>query len=527
MFSTYTNTKIRRVNDIDRLIPIELLNSKKDLFNLETLKKRDLNNQVFYLKHFIDLLDMASAMTEIQSALDFDTTKSTDFFAAQQKLKKLDEAKFTGLFPEDIINKLRNESVISSFAVQGFSLDVWNKILPLRSNRMLNQYIADKLYKDVNINIRSEVSEKFARTFKNDFLMYLLQNKGLSKQWRKDNGVLWKRLFFGDTAVANQLKFIKSEYKDELKKYSLVDALTKSISKVSKIVNIRLNRVRLDTAMINNFYEQFEKLTNIDVKKSEDPAKNKEITEFFKKVALAGILQSGLNKSYLSFTEIIPENLWSNLMLKTIKENSVNIKKRELDDFYRKFRLINRDLFGGRGSADKNRLKNYTSQMYGSDNTYKGSLTAETLPDNGVFVFGSNPVGINGNLKNGTGGGALAAQKYFGVKQGEIMDNTISQPGRAYGLTTVKQPGAKKSLTREQIIENISKLYNYALLNPEKDFYIGYNGTKPDVVNLNGYTSAEMAEMFRNAGDIPANIVFEENFKNLVVPEEVDENSYY
>lgn len=141
--------------------------------------------------------------------------------------------------------------------------------------------------------------------------------------------------------------------------------------------------------------------------------------------------------------------------------------------------------------------------------TYKGQLTS--LPNNGIFVFGSNPLGINGNPNKGTGGAALSAYKYFGVKQGEKMDNKLSDSGKAYGLTTVNAPKVPK--TDNEIRANILKLYDYARQNPTKDFYIAYTGSS-DKFNLNGRTNRELAELFK--GEIPNNIIFEEEFNSLV-----------
>ena len=48
----------------------------------------------------------------------------------------------------------------------------------------------------------------------------------------------------------------------------------------------------------------------------------------------------------------------------------------------------------------------------------------DIIPDkNTIFVFGSNPLGINGNPNRGTGGAALTAVQYFGVGINEKMNN--------------------------------------------------------------------------------------------------------
>jgi hypothetical protein len=142
--------------------------------------------------------------------------------------------------------------------------------------------------------------------------------------------------------------------------------------------------------------------------------------------------------------------------------------------------------------------------------TYSGKVTS--LQPNQIFVFGSNPLGINGNPAKGTGGAALVAYNIAGVKQGEKMDNKLSDSGKAWGITTVTGPGKKRSKTPQEITEGIKKLYEFAKQNPTKEFLVSdYSAT-----NLNGYTGQEMADMFNAAGPIPSNIVFNENFDKLL-----------
>lgn len=143
--------------------------------------------------------------------------------------------------------------------------------------------------------------------------------------------------------------------------------------------------------------------------------------------------------------------------------------------------------------------------------TYKGKIIE--LKDNQVFVFGSNPLGINGNPSNGTGRAALIAHNIAGVKQGERMDNRLSDSGKAWGLTTVTAPGRKRSVSLVDIENNIKKLFIYAKCNPDKEFLIAYRGRES--YNLNGYTNFELAVCF-SSFMIPDNIIFEEEFSTLL-----------
>lgn len=128
---------------------------------------------------------------------------------------------------------------------------------------------------------------------------------------------------------------------------------------------------------------------------------------------------------------------------------------------------------------------------------YEGDIEPS---NNTIFVFGSNPEGRHG------AGAAKIAKDRFGAKRGVGEGLT----GNAYALPTkdlrIKENNGFKSISPEQIIENIKKLYETARQNPDKQFKVAYRNT--DKASLNGYTGLEMIDMFLNAGPIPVNIVF-------------------
>lgn len=146
--------------------------------------------------------------------------------------------------------------------------------------------------------------------------------------------------------------------------------------------------------------------------------------------------------------------------------------------------------------------------------TYKGDLNKNNIPENGIFTFGSNTIGINGNPQRGTGGAALVAHLEFGVKQNEKMINCFSENKKAYGLVTVIAP--KVYITNSTLVNNIKKLYECASKNQELLFYVAYSGINPELKTLNGRKIKNLAKLFYLAGDIPDNIVFEYNFSKLI-----------
>ena len=121
-----------------------------------------------------------------------------------------------------------------------------------------------------------------------------------------------------------------------------------------------------------------------------------------------------------------------------------------------------------------------------------------------VFVFGSNPEG-----RHGAGAAKVAVTK-FGARygQGEGLQ------GRAYAIPTkdlrVTENAGYRSIPPEAIVQSIRRMYDCARKHPDKQFKVAYRNT--DSHSLNGYTGYEMIEMFIEAGPIPENIWFSEEW---------------
>ncbi len=159
-----------------------------------------------------------------------------------------------------------------------------------------------------------------------------------------------------------------------------------------------------------------------------------------------------------------------------------------------------------------------------SRSVYTGTITS--LKPNQIFVFGSNPEG-----RHGAGAAKLAKDKF-----GAIYNQGRGLQGQSYGLVTknlkagfkeangtVYEKEGERSVSPEQIKQNIQELYNTGNAFPGKEFLVAYSGTGK---NLNGYTPKEMADMF-SSFPIPANIIFEEGFSKLLTPIEDVEGVFY
>lgn len=130
--------------------------------------------------------------------------------------------------------------------------------------------------------------------------------------------------------------------------------------------------------------------------------------------------------------------------------------------------------------------------------SYSGDITPSK---DVIFVFGSNPEG-----RHGAGAAKVAKEKFGAIYgQGEGLQ------GSAYALPTkdlrVQENRGLRSISPSQITENIRKMYQVALNNPDKKFMVAYRNIG-DKVSLNGYSGNEMIDMFLSAGEIPSNVYF-------------------
>jgi len=156
-------------------------------------------------------------------------------------------------------------------------------------------------------------------------------------------------------------------------------------------------------------------------------------------------------------------------------------------------------------------------------NSYSGAI--ETLKDDEVFVFGANSEGFSGAgaagyATFGESGNVWRKYEYDKKPKGwkgrwtekGKVGPQIGNEGKSYGLVTVTKAGAKRSLSSEEITHNISVFYQFAQSRPHLKFYVAQSSKG----GLNGYSAAEMAQMYLAAGEAPANVYFEESFTELL-----------
>jgi len=255
-----------------------------------------------------------------------------------------------------------------------------------------------------------------------------------------------KSMFFGTNSFPDKFEMVKNAI--ENKDYSLFDYLVydsqqiKTPTKNATIKNLRLTGDTKDPDFLEEMNIQFEELSDVNVEKNPDPIINREISEFFNKLSIFGFMQSGMNKSYLSFVPILSSNNFKDI----IKENIDKFTKVLESDkgntalyrYYKKFGEQN-----SRNNITKYRFKNYvvdnTIEKMGDEVPKLPEGTSSTLtPRVYTYSYGkmrtiglinkySGLVGIYSKAKDNTGTNVIASDTYLG-NASKVTGTTIGLP---------------------------------------------------------------------------------------------------
>lgn len=135
-------------------------------------------------------------------------------------------------------------------------------------------------------------------------------------------------------------------------------------------------------------------------------------------------------------------------------------------------------------------------------NKYVGNIVPGK---NVVFVFGSNLEG-----RHGAGSAKVALHKF-----GAVYGNGRGMQGDSYALVTTELRRGYPRITLKQITENVRELYETAKKNPDKKFMVAYRSSENERT-LCGYSGGELVQCFLDAGDIPGNIWFSQEWCEII-----------
>jgi hypothetical protein len=126
---------------------------------------------------------------------------------------------------------------------------------------------------------------------------------------------------FKDPENAYAVKFKELMQRDEevyggklKKEYPVLSRLMLDTNSTESVFNLYLNEKDFTNSLSNLYNKNFADLANPGVVKVADPEENKLISDFFSRMPLMSLMQTGLNKTKMNFNNVVPLELYTDLM---------------------------------------------------------------------------------------------------------------------------------------------------------------------------------------------------------------------
>ena len=333
---------------------LDINDLNKDIKSLKEIPDVKIDNQQkAVLSHYLKLLDQASQIRTVQSAINFDTAPENSMYKVEERIKNRDEARSVNIINDSYLQEIERDSVVSGLNITSILSNVAKQLFPVLFNAETSNMFSNEAREYVG-------KEELAyRKVTNDFLLSILQNYG------NYNG---KNVF--DVASSyirgqNFLDFYKkgNEVKQILNKEGfnprLLNILLLNSSKKKK----NLNNPQLLLGF-ENTPEDKNKITEEWRTMLNSP--NKEVKEFAETLAIIGIVQSGWAKSPIYFSDLIPEEFITPIISKAFDQYTQLDQRQQKefrDKFIKLFKVAEGKSLGRKGrdyQIDSYRLIDYT-----------------------------------------------------------------------------------------------------------------------------------------------------------------------
>ncbi|MFO0089577.1 MAG: hypothetical protein ACK518_01970 [bacterium] len=324
-------------------------------FKIENLSGEEKLVQIAMLLELQNLKKQTNSMSEVQQALKFDTSPYSSSFDVYSRSKAYETLREPGksVLSTATIDYIKKNSMISPLDVANDIKQILAQLFPVRNDVKFNDFLltAGLVIKadSKNSSIKSDSDlEKYARTAKNDYVNFVLQNlfdkskegvEFFQKEFetKKSLNEYLKELLETNklTTALEKIKGNKELYNQLRTQFPFVENLV--------IERGENNRSLVSFKFVENGSNPIEKNSVIkqfnDVISLQSP-EYQEIVSFFKDLSLYSIVQSGLNMSDISYTNIVPISLVNKLYgyaIDAYKESTKDFESKEFKKIYSSF----------------------------------------------------------------------------------------------------------------------------------------------------------------------------------------------
>lgn len=355
-----------------------------DKINISEMSEKGKLIQLAMMLEMENLKVQSNSLTEAQKFLNFDTNPfASTFDVYARNSDYVNAISGNSILNKETLQSIKQNSIISHLDVSRDIAQLLSDLFPIRNDIAFNKYLLQKaniLRNDFNNpNVVSQDDMlKFARTAKNDYITYILQN-------HLDSSAEGKKFFqstFDTTQGFNEYmkELVETNKLSEMlynmkalpyyerlaSKYPFIrNIIVEPGENNNKITTFKIAENGSNPVEKEKIISDFEELTNL-----ENP-EYKPVRDFFRNLALYSTFQSGLNTSQNSYTSMTPVDLVNKLYGYAIDNYNKTLvageKTAKFDKFYRLFVSNNPTFFNMRSSATLTREKNDRGKWYSED----------------------------------------------------------------------------------------------------------------------------------------------------------------
>lgn len=239
-----------------------------------------IETQIVALAHYVELRRQSGQMYVAQQILNVDTARNpTAFHAAYQKTLK------QSLVKQDSIQSVKENTPIRSFFINDILIETFETVLPFQNDKYFVEQVTE-LRKEMQLPANQV--DKFIRVIKNHFVEYIIKHNDDLRLL--DEGKITDK----EKLITNVITKVFNKYQKELTDNEFFK--NAYAGQIAEINTILLKDNSADADLRNLYTEGLEELSMIDIEDAQ-------------RIAIAGFYQSGFNRSYYSWFDIVPPEL--------------------------------------------------------------------------------------------------------------------------------------------------------------------------------------------------------------------------
>ena len=305
-----------------------------DAISAKTLTKQQNLMQVAILMDMLDYREQANKLSNFIRGISYDTTKTKNLVENYLQRSRYNIATNDNFVTKSSIDRVFDNTFLGKIKdTKEDVLKMFEKFFVVLNPKSLPAFepILEKLDDD-KLFMSNDDKSDYLNRYQNFFLTHILQNTTFGNNQKLSQ---YYNLFTDgkEESLAKRLKYLKSKYPDNAALKNLYPLINQNRNSTD---NIKMFNNKMSSYDINNISEA------IDILHSQaEMTGDMELKEFIDNLARFAILQSGLQLSPITFTKVLPIDLYAGLTSDIFKNFAESQTPVNVDEIWKAFHQNN------------------------------------------------------------------------------------------------------------------------------------------------------------------------------------------